>query len=769
MDRAAEAWRALQLQQVTSPSRFSLDDAVAVGDGGHLRPSDSAYRGAPYDLITVDTRPGQQQGCIFEFNLDTRRARSEVRGKSTQSGLLEELVASASNDQSQDQRVGRTLANLLLPIELEGYLAATAGVQMSLDLQAAAIPWELLDLHRDDDPDDRPWAIRVRLLRRLKLEQFRERVVDADQHDSILVIGEPDCKPEYPRLEGARQEALRVHQVLSTVGGLDESKLRLVAAPTPAAPRPDAQSIINALFEKTWRIVHIAGHGVPGSGSSPGGVVLSNDTFLGPDEIKSMREVPELVFVNCCYLAQLDEPGSALTRYDRARFASGVAGALIEIGVRCVVAAGWAVDDDAAADFAGTFYQSLLQGARFIDAIGDARHAAWERHRNVNTWAAYQCYGDPDWRYRKDLPDANRPTVDIAGPSRIATHVELALELDRIFVDTKYGGHDPAIEMSKLEALDQRFGKKWGRRGDIAEAFGRAYAETGALDRAIAWYESAVNASDGRASMRAGEQLANTQSRMAWELVDRAIRHRDEMRRQEALNPRAKSTGKARADARAALRDADRRVRDAVASARPMIAHAVDLLRELADVHKTMERQSLVGSAIKRRAMVNTAAGDAARIRRDLRDMRAAYAEAVRLGRAEKNPQLHYPASNFLAAGVALAPATRSIKLDRELVTLVERHVNARLDEADFWSIVTGTELKQYQAIASRSLARHRRILEARYKDLHVRATSRRMWSSVYDNAWLVLAGYARRGPARERPAAAALLDMLRGFAHPNE
>ena len=63
-----------------------------------------------------------------------------------------------------------------------------------------------------------------------------------------------------------------------------------------------------------------------------------------------MRTVPELVFVNCCHLGRGD--ADQLLNYDRAEFASGVAGALIEIGVRCVVAAGWAVDDDAASVFA---------------------------------------------------------------------------------------------------------------------------------------------------------------------------------------------------------------------------------------------------------------------------------------------------------------------------------------------------------------------------------------------------------------------------------
>ena len=41
----------------------------------------------------------------------------------------------------------------------------------------------------------------------------------------------------------------------------------------------------------------------PQQDGDPRGVVLSDGTFLGPREIRSMRIVPELVFVNCCHLA----------------------------------------------------------------------------------------------------------------------------------------------------------------------------------------------------------------------------------------------------------------------------------------------------------------------------------------------------------------------------------------------------------------------------------------------------------------------------------
>src|SRR5262249_37388535 len=154
----------------------------------------------------------------------TKRARSEVRGQRAQGRLLDELVDMASNDESRDPQIGRTLFNLLIPPELEPYLAASGEMQMELDPQTAAIPWGLLDVKSDSDSDP-PWAIRVKLLRKLRIGEFRERVVDASVEDSVLVIGQPECPPDYPRLPGARLEALAVRNCLLRDGSLEPSRM----------------------------------------------------------------------------------------------------------------------------------------------------------------------------------------------------------------------------------------------------------------------------------------------------------------------------------------------------------------------------------------------------------------------------------------------------------------------------------------------------------------------------------------------------------------
>ena len=405
LDRATEAWRALRLQDASRPGRYLITPAVKPGTGALLRPTDLGYRGAEFDFISVAATTDADGVPVISYTLDTKRARSEVRGQRAQSLLINELVATASNDHNNDEQIGRTLFGLLIPIELEAYLAGSGEMQIELDPQTAAIPWELLDTKRE--ANDEPWALRVNLLRKLRISRFREQVSDAGAGDSALVIGEPECPPEYPRLYGARAEAVAVQTCLTGTGGLTEDAVTGLFNPDATQAGPGARAVVNALFERPWRIVHIAGHGVPGKRGKPGGVVLSNGTFLGPAEIGSMRTVPELVFINCCHLGAA-EARQLLNTYHRAEFASGVAGELISLGVRCVVAAGWAVDDDGARVFAEEFYGSLLRGNRFITAVGEARMAAYRNNPDQNTWAAYQCYGDPHWVFRQAPSDPNR-------------------------------------------------------------------------------------------------------------------------------------------------------------------------------------------------------------------------------------------------------------------------------------------------------------------------------------------------------------------------
>ena len=768
LDRATEAWRSLRLQESANPGRYEITDAVKIGDGALQRPGDSGYRGADYDFITVETKKEQDREPLIAYTLDTKRARSEVRAQRTQSRLLTELVATASNDQNRDQQISRTLFDLLIPIELEAYLIGSGEMQIELDPETAGIPWELLDTDNDNATDQRPWAIRIKLLRKLRIREFRDHVTDADADAYALVIGEPECPKDYPRLYGARREALAVQTNLAGPSGLASDMVTALISADPSTVGADARTVINALFERPWRIVHIAGHGAPTGEGKPGGVVLSNGSFLGPDEIRNMRTVPELVFVNCCHLASGDAAQLLQPNYDRAGFASGVAGALIAIGVRCVIAAGWAVDDDAATIFAETFYRSLLQRNRFIDAVAEARQEAYTQRPQVNTWGAYQCYGDPDWIFQRKAPDPNSLTAthreDYSG---IGSATALKLALERIIVGAKFQGKKPEEQHDNLQTLEKLYGEKWGKNGSVAELFGIAFIEVGAVEKGVEWYERAVTAGDGTASMKAAEQLANVRGRLGWEMVDKAQRYRDEMRRRVDAAPDKRN---ARTATNRALAEAEKKLRESIRAGTGLVRESIELLKKLQAMKNALERESLVGSAYKRQALIDAAAGRRRQVERDLRQMKASYERARDIGRDIGATDLYYPESNCLVADVALNAGSRNWPgFDVKLLKNVKQSLNGKKGhDANFWTVVGAIEVRQYEALAAKKLNSERGPLERAYQDLHKRVTGTRMWGSVYDTAFLVFRTYGDRVSGREKEAANALLELLRKFAHPD-
>ena len=158
-----------------------------------------------------------------------------------------------------DSDIGRTLYKLLVPIELEGFLASADQTQLVLDAHTAGIPWEMLD---DEAPgiDHHRWSIRSKLLRKFKTERFRERATDATSRAAVLVIGEPDCPPEYPPLPGAYAEAKAVAELVTAAKGEVVESVRAVMAGEQDATRPNARTVW-ALLNGEWRIVHVAGHG----------------------------------------------------------------------------------------------------------------------------------------------------------------------------------------------------------------------------------------------------------------------------------------------------------------------------------------------------------------------------------------------------------------------------------------------------------------------------------------------------------------------------
>ena len=296
-----------------------------------------------------------------------------------------------------------------------------------LDAEAAQYPWEMLaerqlgTVNVGSEPLQ-PLSVRVGMVRQLETGRFRAQVQAPRSRNALGDRRTAARRSILSRIAGARAEAEAVADVLDS---FQYDVTRCIQA--------DALTIINALYAKEYRIIHIAGHGIyQPECPAQSGVVLGNNIYLTAAEIGQLRVVPEMVFLNCCHLGVIDadtmteqsgrQPGQRAWN----KLAASVSEKLIEIGVRAVVAAGWAVNDRAAPRFAETLYRKMLSGdvAQFGDAVRTARQAIYDSDRSTNTWGAYQCYGDPGFILHAGTSQIASPPKSYVAPAGIHPRVE---------------------------------------------------------------------------------------------------------------------------------------------------------------------------------------------------------------------------------------------------------------------------------------------------------------------------------------------------------
>lgn len=246
-------------------------------------------------------------------------------------------------------------------------------------------------------------------------------------------------------------------------------------------------------------------------------MVIGDGKYLTAAELTKLPVLPELVFLNCCHLARgSSDTEKAAFRGQASVLAGSVAKELINIGVKAVIAAGWAVDDDAAIIFATEFYKAMINdGEKFGTAVDCARRITCERHPSSNTAAAYQCYGNPDFT----LAAGHGASAGTSQSRRLyVSRREYVEHLRSIEASAK--GAVPAVAAdlaSELKSIEGSIPSEW-LDGEVLTALGAAYGELERFNEAIICYEQALSDRDARAPISAAEQLANLLCREATRL-----------------------------------------------------------------------------------------------------------------------------------------------------------------------------------------------------------------------------------------------------------
>ena len=341
------------------------------------------------------------QGMI-EYTVTGRLAKAEVIAKPFDRSVIDPMLRQAIVE-ADDDAFPRALYELLVPNELKGEMATGENLHLLVDATSAYIPWELLTPRPVGYQASVPLALRGGVLRQFKESERSWSQPTRSSELRALVIGNPPCeRSRFPNLPGAAQEAASVAQILLASKWNVEQRIwrEHLDAGSDAGAEVEAAGLNSLLVTGDWRVVHIAAHGVIGE-NGQSGIVLGANQLITPGVFGSLSIVPDLVFINACHLGTI---GPSVTHPRRALagmnvVSASVARSLMQLGVRAVVVAGWAVNDVAAQVFAEALYRSMLEeSADFGSAVDKARIAARTEVPSSQTWGAYQCYGDAGFR-----------------------------------------------------------------------------------------------------------------------------------------------------------------------------------------------------------------------------------------------------------------------------------------------------------------------------------------------------------------------------------
>jgi tetratricopeptide (TPR) repeat protein len=634
--------------------RIEAAPTLRTVPGGRVRLPTSQYATGWWRRLQIT----REEGDRLCFEVLTERARTETMRLFLQTALVDRYVADASTTVGYDRGAAETLFELLLPNPYKDEAREETDLVLILDEATSRFPWELLAERSRRAAE--PFATRAGLIRQLKTREGEFRpVVRAPQDRYALVVGDPPS--DLPELPGAQREAEAVRQMLG-----------MSAYEVTAAIRSDGWTIVKSLFARDYQILHLAGHGrYDADRPEESGMVIGEGLVLNAGVLRQLRVVPPFVFINCCHLGTIDERDERGERQDFARLAASISSELIRMGVRAIVAAGWAVEDHLATLFARELYAALLSGKRFGDAVLHARREAHAADPESNTWGAYQCYGDPD--YALDLRVA-----DESGRPGARTWVAPREVLDELvgFRGEAYQAFDSAAREAlrrRLDDLDLAIPAEW-RGGEILAALGQARGDLGDWEEAIGIFSQAIRTWGADVPIRAVQVLANLEIRLA-----------DRIRREGG---------------------------ESAATPDELIARATARLAWLLELGETPERLSLVGSAYKR---IARAAPRARERQAALRKAAESYRKAHELALETNKAVDPYPALNWIACRIALGTVDK--EADLALIAECERE-GARLAERDpsFFHRLHAADAALHRHLITGDLAKHRATVAGAYR-----------------------------------------------------
>jgi hypothetical protein len=426
-------YMARELEQEFTMDRISLADRITIGESGVKRlPFNQGVEWWPsFTTRTIEEKINKKLTKRYlQYDSTGTAARVEVSTSTGDLAKIDQIIEDIELTSEYDPDNSKLLFELLVPPSLKDIVRTENNLVWKLDLKAATYPWEMF---HDSKINPEPTFINAGLIRQ-SLEDAPTNFAAIVRNRKVLVIANSKFT-SLPNLPAVEEEGRSVRAQL-------EGKYE-----TNIMENEKFSSVMKALFTRDFEILHIAGHGMYDEENDRIGIAFDGQVIDARD-LAQLPSIPQFAFINCCHLGKIN---TVKEEYYKARhkIAANIGTQLIKMGVRAVIIAGWAVNDGAAKVFSETFYNSMLAGVQFGEAVKIARKACYGYSPTNTTWAAYQAYGSqwytfPETELKQKRKD-DFVTVD-----------EVIIKLENLKGDKV---KDPKNTLVKLEEIMKRASK----------------------------------------------------------------------------------------------------------------------------------------------------------------------------------------------------------------------------------------------------------------------------------------------------------------------
>lgn len=369
------------------------------------------------DLVIVasDVEKGED-GSLQKFSVkvfDSPVGQGRVKEWITlPAGIREELQALENKlldfNVKRQVRLGLLLGNMLLPTGArELYHRSVASLhpgeglrlRLRLDDELGVFPWEFLCISDSPDLPTGP-PLYLALQPRISIVRHEALPVPGDWPDApgkrtvVVAAASPGPRDRYPELKRLAVERELIRKHLSRVPGIDAKLL-------PYEPQREgsegvgttAHDLVESLLgDHPADVFHFMGHGGFDPTTGQGQLILADKRNIAVP--LNAERLAEMLQQRGIRLAVLDacQTGSRGGR----DVWSGVAAALLRVGIPTVVAIQYTIGDGPAAVFSVALYQALLAGRTIDEAVFQGRAAmralAVEAAPDIRDWGAPVLY-----------------------------------------------------------------------------------------------------------------------------------------------------------------------------------------------------------------------------------------------------------------------------------------------------------------------------------------------------------------------------------------